>query len=70
MRKGIDRKGVDITIIQAPVSVEFTCPHCEEEIDIDFVEFGHSLSSLLYDSVDFKCPSCEKELSVNSAELD
>ena len=32
------RKGVNITILQRPITVSFTCSHCNEEIDIDYDE--------------------------------
>ena len=30
---------VDIKIIREPSYVNFTCPHCDEEIEMDYDEF-------------------------------
>ena len=68
-------KKVDIIIKQAPVSVNFTCPCCEEEFEIDYGEFADDmviadLGSLLNDRNDFICPSCNETLEIDEATLD
>lgn len=68
------RKDVDIVIIQKPISVKFECPHCGNEIEIDFEVFkkitGNDLCGLLYDSTCFKCPNCDGDLETDGVELD
>ena len=66
---------VDIVIKQAPVSVSFTCPCCEEDFEIDYEEFSENmaiadLGSLLYDDNDFICPNCSEVLEIEDAKLD
>lgn len=68
-------KKVDIIINQAPVSVSFTCPCCEEEFDIDYDEFADDmviadLGSLLNDRNGFICPECNEWLDIDEARLD
>lgn len=68
------RKDVDIVINQTPTSVTFTCPYCEDEVDVEYKEFeritGNDLCGLLYDSNCFKCPNCERDLETDGVELD
>lgn len=66
---------VDIAINQAPISVSFTCPCCEEEFDIDYDEFANDmaladLGSLINDTNHFTCPKCNEELEIDEAILD
>ena len=68
-------KKVDIVINQAPISVGFTCPCCEEDFEIDYEEFSENmaiadLGSLLYDDNDFICPNCSEVLKIEDAKLD
>lgn len=68
------RKDVDIIIQQVPVSVNFTCPHCEEDIKIDYERFkkltGNDLGGLIYDSNTFECPNCNGDLLIDEVALD
>lgn len=68
-------KKVDIVINQAPVSVSFTCPCCEEEFEIDYEEFADDmamadLGSLINDTNNFICPECNESLEIDEATLD
>lgn len=71
------RKDVDIVIKQTPRSVIFTCPHCKNEVDIEYNEFeriiGKDLDCLLNelnDSICFNCPNCDGDLEIYGFELD
>lgn len=71
------RKDVDIVIKQTPRSVIFTCPHCKNEVDIEYNEFeritGNDLDCLLNelnDSICFNCPNCDGDLEIYGFELD
>ena len=68
------RKDVDIVINQVPNSVAFICPHCENEVYIEYNEFeritGNDLCGLLYNSTYFECPNCDGELEIDGVELD
>lgn len=64
------KKGVELSIIQTPIWINFACPHCEEELSVDFDKFGYGLSELLNDDVCFKCPLCEGELMADDVILD
>ena len=66
-------KDVEITVVQKPVSVNFTCPHCYKDIVIDFDKFegdtGFGIYDLLMESVEFECPECKEVLETNGVEL-
>lgn len=68
------RKNVDIVINQAPISMTFTCPHCGNEIILEYKGFeritGKDLCGLLYDSTYFKCPDCDGDLETDEVKLD
>lgn len=56
-----------VTIIQIPIAVEFTCPHCGEDVEQPIDEFlsdqglsWNDLSDWQYEHL--KCPSCGKEI--------
>lgn len=62
-------KKVDITVIQSPVAVEFECPHCEEDINIDFVEFeGMAGEPCDWCYTKIECPKCEKKIQIDNVE--
>ena len=67
-------KDVDIVIVQKPVAISFSCPHCYRDVEIDFEEFefdtGYSLSNLINDSTEFECPECWGKLETVGVELD
>lgn len=67
-------KGVDIVIVQKPVAISFSCPHCYEDVKVDFDEFeyntGYDLCNLINDSTEFKCLECGGELLTDGVELD
>lgn len=59
----------DVTVNQTPVSVSFTCPHCDEEVEIDYQEF----EDLAGEPCDWNfsiinCPRCEKKIQIDSVD--
>lgn len=61
--------GVDFHIDTKPISISFTCPHCESEVEIpwknvDAPEYwGDPWPSVV-------CPDCEKEVQLGDYEYD
>lgn len=62
-------KAVDYVIVSKPDHITFTCPHCNEDVEVSF------------DKVDFKtdywgdgawvdCPECGKEVELDGYEYD
>lgn len=64
------RKEVEVCIVQTPILVSYKCPHCEEDVNIDYEEFGHTLTEMLYDNIDINCLLCQGKLKVDYAYLD
>lgn len=67
-------KEVDITILQRPTEVAFTCVHCGEDIEIDYDEFkeltNSKLVDILYDYPRFNCPKCKEKLYIGEVSMD
>ena len=65
-------KTVDITVIEAPVWVEFICPECKERIDMNYNSFCTTIVDLnkTMGNEKFKCPHCSKELKINTIIFD
>lgn len=67
------RKDVDICINQVPVSVTFRCPHCEDNITIDYKVFknvaGKNFDEILDSSTCFNCSKCNGSLGTDGIEL-
>lgn len=68
------KKDVDIVINQVPVSVTFSCPHCCNDVVIDYKIFenitGKDLDGILDNSSNFNCPKCNGNLATDGIELD
>lgn len=65
----------EVTIIQVPVEVDYTCPHCEENITQCFDDFlsdqGLSWSDFSdWKYIDITCPECGKKIEDISYEFD
>jgi len=61
----------DITVIQKPVEIELDCPHCDEEIKIDYPEFAE----ILGEPCDWRyskiyCPICGREIEIDDVDWD
>jgi hypothetical protein len=64
-------KEVDITVKQIPVSVGFDCPHCEEEIKIDYQEFcGDVGDPGNWPCSEIDCPGCGKKIKIDNIDWD
>lgn len=63
----------DITVIQIPTYIEFTCPHCDENIQVDYDEFNNMMCSDYWGEwvqEEFNCPGCGETIEVNDVECD
>ena len=64
-----DLKEVDIRVEQKPVSVQFVCPHCEEEVSIDFGDFlGIAGEPCDWKYTKIKCPKCGKSVEIDDVD--
>ena len=62
---------IDVTVNQKPVSVSFDCPHCEEEIEIEYQDFSNELGEPCdWEYSKVKCPKCGKTTEIGSVEWD
>ena len=65
----------EVTIIQAPVKVDYTCPWCDEDITQYFDDFLDDQGLLWSDFPDWQyeyitCPECGKKIDDVSYEFD
>ena len=63
----------DITVIQIPTYVDFTCPHCDEDIEMDYDDFNNMMCSYYWGEwvqEEFTCPGCGETIEVNDVECD
>ena len=59
----------DFTIVSAPKYISFTCPHCKEDIKIDFTDVD--VPECWSDSWgEIECPNCEKEVLLGDWDYD
>ena len=64
---------IDIIVISRPSYITSECPHCGEEINIDYNDFLDMMTYEYYeDWVDevIEYPECRKEVKIGSVELD
>ena len=55
--------GVDYTIVSKPAYITFECPHCHENVQMDFkIEY--------WDSTWADCPNCGKEVELDNWKYD
>ena len=62
-----------LTIIQRPVEVNFECPHCHEDIEIEyciFTDFIGTNNPGDWEGSILDCPRCEKEIEIDEVEWD
>jgi len=62
---------VDVTIVQTPIKVSFECPHCEEDINVDYIE----IIALLGEPIDWmhewiECPECNLMCKIDDVDWD
>jgi len=61
----------DISVRQKPVSVVIECPHCDEEIEIDYQDFINQLGEPCdWSYSKIACPRCDKEIEIDNVEWD
>ena len=64
---------IDITVISRPSYITSECPHCGEEINIEYNDFLSMMTHYYYedwtDDV-IECPECGKEVIIGSVEWD
>jgi predicted RNA-binding Zn-ribbon protein involved in translation (DUF1610 family) len=66
-----DLANIDLVVVQVPKYVEYECPHCEEEIEIDYNEFCDFVGEPPdWSCSRIKCPNCNKELKIDNVEWD
>ncbi|WP_432400992.1 hypothetical protein [Wukongibacter sp. M2B1] len=62
---------VDIRVIKEPVSVEFDCPHCEEEIVIQYQYFCSEIGEVCdWRYSKFECPECNNTIEIDYVDWD
>ena len=64
---------IDITVISRPSYITIECPHCGEEINIEYNDFLGMMTHYYYeDWIDevIECPECGKEVTIGSVEWD
>lgn len=64
---------IDITVISAPSYITSECPHCGEEIHIDYKDFTDMMVHDYWEDwtdETIKCPECGKEVTIGSIEWD
>lgn len=68
----MSKKETSISIIQVPTDVRFECPHCLDDIEMDYDEFerivGCSVQDWNYSF--FCCPECGEDIMIDSVEWD
>ena len=62
-------KPVDYTIISEPSYIKLECPHCEEDVKVDFDDVDFIGDSWI-DGGYCDCPNCEKEIELGDWEYD
>lgn len=59
----------DYTIISKPSYIIFTCPHCEEEVEVRFDEVDFN-TDYWGDGAVCDCPECGEEVELGDYEYD
>ena len=60
---------VDINIKQTPVSANYECPHCDEEVEIDYNDFCIDAGEYCdWQYTKIECPNCGKTVEIDSVD--
>lgn len=59
--------GVDARIVSKPVSVDYKCPYCGEEVSEPFDSFCDDIRQGYYMTC---CPECSKDVMIEEVEYD
>ena len=62
---------IDLQVVSRPVTVEFECPHCMNDAQIDYSDFNDLIGEPYdwkYSKVD--CPECGKSLEIDDVDWD
>lgn len=65
--RNITENRTTITVVNLPSYVACICPHCGEDIEIEYLDFTYMMSNDYYEDwagETFECPECGKEISV------
>ena len=75
MRKSVaelrneNKPKVTVQVNTCPTSVSYTCPNCEEDIEIEYGDFENVVGSYCdwcYSTIE--CPECDCKLEIDSSE--
>ena len=61
--------GINYTIVSKPVYITFECPHCKEDVEVDFSEVDFN-TDYWGDGAVCDCPKCGKEVELDGYEYD
>lgn len=57
------------TIVSKPEYVQFECPHCKEEVEVNFTEVNFN-STYWGDGGWVECPMCNEEVELGDYDYD
>lgn len=60
---------IDYTIVSAPVSVDFMCPHCFNDVEVPFSDVDFK-TDYWVDVAYCNCPLCDKEVELGDFDYD
>ena len=64
-------KEVDITVVCVPERVTYECPHCINDIDLDYDDFSSTTGEYCdWRNSEIICPECDKEIIISSIDWD
>lgn len=66
---GAVRRSASIEVITVPRHISLTCPHCDEELEIEYKNFCDMAGEPCdwsYSSID--CPECEKSIEIDGVD--
>jgi hypothetical protein len=69
LSKTVVKRSACIEVITIPSHISLTCPHCDEELEISYVNFCDMAGEPCdwrYSSID--CPECEKPIKIDSVD--
>ena len=62
-------KKANITVIKVPKEITFECPHCGEDVTIEYGEFCDMVGEPCdWNYEKFDCPECNEEVDIDYVE--